>query len=152
MKISFGSKSGGSKDAVMVERITTATMTPTARRTARKSLRDTSSTIRMQSSFCRAGFMAAGMGMALIWRTTSFIKDPLFLWLSDYISPSAGRGSRCNGTPIPNPAAHRSISSRVSGGIRNRGDVSRWTSRDRFRRHRSTRIRFRVCRARPGSP
>ena len=78
VKISVGRKSGGKNDAVTAERITTATMTPTARRTARKSLRDTSRTRRMQSSFCRSGFMAAGIGIALIWRTTSFRKGPLF--------------------------------------------------------------------------
>ena len=66
VNISVGRKSGGSKDADMAERITTATMTPTAKRKARKSLRDTSRTRRMQSSFCRSGFIAAGTGMALI--------------------------------------------------------------------------------------
>ena len=66
IKISVGRKSGGNKDAVTADRITTATMTPTARRTALRSLRDTSRTKRMQSSFCRSGFMAAGMGIALI--------------------------------------------------------------------------------------
>ena len=44
------------------------------------------------------------------------------------------------------------ISSKDSGGIRNRGDVSRWTSRVRFHRYRSTHIRSRACRERPGSP
>ena len=71
--------SGGSRDTVMAEMITTATMTPTARRTVRRSLRDISRTRRMQSSLCRAGFIAAGMGIALIWLTTSFKKDSLFL-------------------------------------------------------------------------